>query len=192
MTQFMQVVKPEPSPMATMFSNQPEKRPKKPWTAWFEIQRVEGVQYYEITNDYSCPFGKVGDVIYCREKWNFIYGIIDTEWEPIGYYHSTDGDINKKWKSPATMPRDAARLFLRITNIRVMRAQELTNKDAKAHGVIIDHYGGFGRSGEEWRNYQNKSTPCRNAIESLKTLLGNIWGANQWHWIIDFEKTDKP
>jgi len=180
MTQFMQVVKPQPEEI-TGDLLYPQK--------WYAANNGDFAG--DIDRPIKCPFGKIGDIIYCREKWNYIYGIIDTEKEIIGYYHSTDGDVNKKWKSPATMPREAARLFLRITNKRVMRVQELTEQDAKIQG-----YGGI-------CDCKNPVVPgacedCYNTGYNYPPLLDlkenneSAWNSNSWMWVLDFEKTDKP
>lgn len=174
MTQFMKVVKPQPtadwmqntkqfSPTGAMFDSKGKQ------LFWLSDPDAKGKKDSEI----YCPFGKVGDVIYCREKWNFIYGIIDTQWEEIGYYHSTDGDINKKWKSPATMPREAAQLFLHITNIRVMRVQELNDSDmVKQQARLV-------------------SPPIIRTFKDTSVSNLKLWQQNPYCWIIDFEKTDK-
>ena len=39
------------------------------------------------------------------------------------------------WQSPYFMPCEAARIFLRVTNVRVERVQDITEKDAQAEGV---------------------------------------------------------
>lgn len=181
MTQFMQVVKPQPtddwmqntkqfSPTGAMFDSRGKQ------LFWLHNPNDKN----KLDSEIYCPFGKVGDVIYCREKWNIIYGIIDTDREPIGYYHSTDGDINKKWISPATMPREAARLFLRITNIRVMRVQELTQEDAVKQGVYWQLHLGYTLDGKSG----NTESPLYEVWDKCKS--------DGYYWIIDFEKADKP
>ena len=145
----------------------------------------------------QCPFGKVGDVIAVRETWQL------TTWEHptsenYGYiYKATDnGEEWGKteewtWHPSATMPREAARLFLRITNIRVMRVQELTEEDAKAQG--------YGQICE----CKNPVVPgacenCYNTGFNYPPLLDmqenneKIWNENSYMWIIDYAKTDKP
>jgi hypothetical protein len=43
-----------------------------------------------------------------------------------------------KWKSPATMPPWASRLFLTVTAVRVARCRDVTEADAVACGCIAD------------------------------------------------------
>lgn len=166
MTQFMQVVKLQPVEV-------PDNGPNS--FQWALSAQGRKCTFRALTADLLkqhmaefCPFGKVGDVIYCREKWNHI---INDESEKIGYYHSTDTDLNTTWLSPATMPREAARLFLRITNIRVMQTWELTEQDARAQGNEVDIV-----AGDIWT--------------ATDFLPGKSSG--QYYWVIDFTKTDKP
>lgn len=146
--------------------------------------------------DGFCPFGKVGDVITVRETW--VKGItIDENEKPINddvskFWYKADNNapdwyrpelsddhpnyLTPPWKSPASMPREAARLFLRITNIRVMKAQDLTEEDAKAQGYeVID----------------DELCPALCALKSDVFEKGLDY-IERYHWVIDFEKTDKP
>lgn len=125
----------------------------------------------------KCPFGKVGDILYCREAWHYLDSQDEFVYKadpPIFFPHEMVE--TNPFYSPATMPREAARLFLRITNIRVMRVQELTEQDAKAQGyeVIDDEF-----------------CPALCALKSDVFEKGLDY-FEKYHWIIDFEKTDKP
>lgn len=42
------------------------------------------------------------------------------------------------WRSPVTMPREASRLLLELTDVRVERLQEISASDVKAEGVVFD------------------------------------------------------
>lgn len=122
--------------------------------------------------DVVCPFGKVGDVIYVREGW---FNDADSEEAPIYVHKGYSPNFplgGCKWKSPATMPREAARLFLRIENIRVMRVQEL--------------------SVMEFEKQDRRNAYVHMPSFRPNCLSEEIWNANKYHWIIDFTKTDKP
>jgi hypothetical protein len=148
----------------------------------------------------KCPFGKVGDVIAVRETWAittnvnsmpnwpdrfnipieegscFIYRA-HGEWQWV----DDDGFSTEKsfWRSPATMPREAARLFLRITHIRVMRVQELTGRDILNQGY--DNGKSNPTMGIRWENMQRMH---------MEQLMPDTWNANPYMWILDFTKTD--
>lgn len=75
---------------------------------------------------------EVGDVLYVRETWaklnekEYLYQADDTDvnvwkiWRDKGV-----GAVYDRWMSPVTMPREAARLFLRVKDVQVEK-----NKDS--------------------------------------------------------------
>ncbi len=152
MTQFMQVVKPQPTEMPEAGANSFQ------WNATikgrsYSFAALTDTLLKEHMTEF-CPFGKVGDVMAVKETtvsaytWDGIgecpppktFYKADDEWKRTEWYDEEKDSIisGPKWKSAVHMPHEAARLFLRITNIRVMRVQELTEQDAKAQG-----YGGI-------------------------------------------------
>lgn len=48
---------------------------------------------------------------------------------------SKHGNDVLKWRSPRFMPREVARIFLEVKNVRIEKLQRITNEDAKAEGV---------------------------------------------------------
>jgi hypothetical protein len=96
-----------------------------------------------------------------------------------------------KWHSPRYMLRIAARIFLKVTNIRVERLQEITEEDAEAEGVepIRDVL-------ENIYFQDGYSIGYRLAFEdvwnSINAKHGYGWDVNPWVWVIEFERTEKP
>jgi hypothetical protein len=105
-----------------------------------------------------------------------------------------DGD----WTRPRPsihMPRWASRLTLRITDARIERLQDISEKDAIAEGVE----GAFVEDGRYWRNYglSDEEAACSPMLnfptESFRTLWESIngkgsWGANPWVWVLTFDR----
>jgi hypothetical protein len=89
---------------------------------------------------------QVGDILYVREAWQdlsdnegeYVYladgdkGLDDKGWGVI-----TTKDI--KWRPSIHMPREAARLFLRVTDVQVERVQDITEENAMAEGIHDDY-----------------------------------------------------
>jgi hypothetical protein len=94
------------------------------------------------------------------------------------------------------MPKQACRIFLKITNIRVERLQCISEKDAVLEGVRIIHFaeGKFA----VFKNYLLKEEKgTLNPIKSVFSLWESINGkeslnSNPWVWVIEFERIDKP
>lgn len=121
-----------------------------------------------------CPYGEVGSTLWVRETWQKV----DTYPEPdcFGkYLYKSMGDTCDKWKPSIFMPKDACRIFLKITDIKVERVQDISEEDAIKEGV------------ESW---------C-DAIDNFKQLWQSIngeesWNSNPWCWCISFERTESP
>lgn len=139
------------------------------------------------------PYGKVGDILYVRETWCWDYKDYPERTEKY-YFYKADTPENylasgERWYPSIHMPRAAARIFLKITDISVERLQDITEEDAQAEGVeksFAYEYGtpdGLG-SASTWR-------------AGFKRLWGNIngegsWEQNPWIWKISFEQTTQP
>lgn len=94
-----------------------------------------------INTAYKAPY-KPGDILYVRETWHkYTKRVGEGESchlaEFYGYKASiaNSEDANEPWRSSIHMPKEAARIFLRVTNVRVERLQDITVEDALAEGM---------------------------------------------------------
>lgn len=88
-----------------------------------------------------------GDILYVRETfcgWNlpifgmkYCYKATDPNGNraPTGQDPDDDWEV-RPWRPSIHMPKEAARLFLRVTNVRVERLQDITEEQAKAEGAV--------------------------------------------------------
>lgn len=152
-----------------------------------------------------CPYGQQGDILWVRETFQY-YG--DEEGN-IGYlYKAKEGDQEKLdqfhdnvWRPSIHMPKEAARIFLRITDIRVERLQDITEDDAMAEGAEPMHHrcGGFGyyEAGGEIMDCTCLSWDHGEYYMGFKSLWESINGPDSWQsnpfcWVLSFEKIEKP
>ena len=82
------------------------------------------------TAERTCPIC-TGDILYVRETWKEA---------PKGYYYYEDWQRNDiaditKWKPSIHMPKEAARIWLKVMNVRVERLQEISAESALAEGA---------------------------------------------------------
>lgn len=138
-----------------------------------------------INTAYKAPY-QPDDILYVRETWS--------EW--------TDGYLYKAWNSPFPqagqssvmrwhpsihMPKEAARIFLRVTNVRVERLQDIDGKMCVKEGIEEEplKYVGDefvkGMFHDLWDSTIKKSDLDRYG-----------WNANPWVWVIEFERCEKP
>ena len=124
-----------------------------------------------------------GDILYVRETWKRA---------PNGYYYYEDwqrddiADITK-WKPSIHMPKEAARIWLRVTDVRVERLQEITSEQISREGVEVEYPHVL--NGEEKR-YAFSTLWNSTVKKSDINYYG--WNANPWVWVIEFERCDKP
>lgn len=81
--------------------------------------------------DRKLPY-QSGDILYVRETW--CRGSLNNDREQ--YYYKADNKIlHCRWKPSSNMPKEAARIFLKVINVRVERLQEITSEQIDAEGV---------------------------------------------------------
>lgn len=110
-----------------------------------------------------------GDILYVRETfWKGVPGVYEYKAD----YEDNPGYV---WTPSIHMPREAARIFLRVTDVRVERLQWCGNMEAKEEGCTCCSQ--FVRL---WDTTIKKAD---------RTLYG--WEANPWVWVIGFERISK-
>ena len=136
------------------------------------------------TAERTCPIC-TGDILYVRETWKEA---------PKGYYYYEDwqkddiADVTK-WNPSIHMPKEAARIWLKVTDVRVERLQEISAESALAEGAdkYIHTNGGLDENMTItsfigiWNSTIKKSDLDRYG-----------WDANPYVWVISFERCEKP
>lgn len=220
-TQTRRVVKPQPvspyeyAPEVNVITTCPFESVEKGFLACYKLGHV------------SHSFGKSlfppympGDILYVRETWR--------EWHPSdsecgcgGDYctcsvrpstpacYKADGHIIEdedrevyglKWKPSIHMPKRVARLFLKVTKVRVERLQQISIDDIEREGTNVSRCLGLPACGSPYTECDD----CEKAMEeaarydfetlwdSTTTKPGTRWADNPWVWVYEFEKCDKP
>lgn len=148
------------------------------------------------------PQYQPGDILWVRETWKKVCAtesyyeggeIVNSE-ELFGYMYRADNlirwderepkndefhlsDITRelKWRPSIHMPREAARLFLRVTDVRVERLHEMTDDDVRREGI------------------ENPGDFIRLWDSTIKAVDRDRYGwyANPWVWVYTFERCGK-
>ena len=134
------------------------------------------------TAERTCPIC-TGDILYVRETWKEA---------PKGYYYYEDWQRNDiaditKWKPSIHMPKEAARIWLKVMNVRVERLQEITSEQICREGVEVEYPHVL--NGEEKRYAFSRlwdSTIKKSDLDRYG------WNASPWVWVIEFERCEKP
>ena len=145
-----------------------------------------------------------GDILYIRE----------TIWQKIGYYLDVDGETKPSWyneiryvasdEKPETgwnygwakrpsihMPKEAARIWLKVTDVRVERLKDITEFSVQKEGIEVEPNecaGKFDFISELFFLFQRlwDSTVKKSDLDCYG------WNANPWVWVIEFERCKKP
>lgn len=126
---------------------------------------------------------KAGDILWVRETWNCLPIPEPLRGTSKTYWYKADGsEPRDKWRPSIFMPREAARIFLRVTDVRVERLREMASDDVFMEGV-------FPTSSAEniwdrWRFVWDSTIRPKD-----RPTYG--WEANPWVWVIEFERISK-
>jgi len=152
-------------------------------------------------NENFCPYEppyQPGDILYVRETWKKA---------PNGYFYYEDwqrDDIADvaKWKPSIHMPKEAARIWLKVTDVRVERLQEITEEQACVEGTDPLDEACYENNGWHPTFSDPDSGGDPNMIDGFHKLWNSTikksdldrygWDANPWVWVIEFERCEKP
>lgn len=132
-----------------------------------------------------------GDILYVRETWSkglerYIYR---ADYSDTEKFYRNGKEIEMKWKPSIRMPKEAARIWLNVTDVRVERLQEITNKDAEREGAQPDYP--FDYDVNKWPNLEHFKKIWNSTIK--KSDLDRYgWNANPYVFVIEFIRIDKP
>lgn len=105
---------------------------------------------------------KVGDIIYVRETWGEVNGEIFYKEKLL-----RESSLRLKWKPSIHMPKEYARLFLRVKDVRIERLNDISEEDAIKEG----------------------------AYDTFASLWESIYGDgtfdNRYVWGVEFERISK-
>jgi len=207
---------------------------------WFDIENGNPLMCDENGDWYPAErFSKIqpDDILWVRETWNYGYiessdaeGSLESWFEELRkpatgylgalsrYFYLADkadeeimDKIGGKWRPSIHMPKDAARLFLRVKDVRMERLQDMSEEDAISEG-----YSGICHGAHTVYFSDGYAEPCHVGCEecyygywycnhSIPEAFGRDiwdgtikpaelprygWEANPWVWVITFERTE--
>lgn len=145
----------------------------------------------------------IGDVLWVRETWSwlsapdcgsFCIGPCKKYKNDYGCFvhKASNPNFTDAWKPSIHMPREAARIFLRVTDVRVELLATISDEDAIAEGANCK--GGKNIGVEE----KMRRGPVERFAEIWDGTIKPVdfdrfgWAANPYVWVITFECCDKP
>ena len=136
---------------------------------------------------------RMADILYVRETWTILPVTPGGHFRPSGaYYYKADGDMRPDrfrvngWHPSIHMPKEAARIFLRVQDVHVERLQEITGAECVREGIPQES---LKEVGEAFTAGQFADLWDSTVKPSDRALYG--WDANPWVWVIDFERMSR-
>lgn len=170
-TQTRRIIKPQPEPLR---------------------QCVDGWRWKGEHHDFMidvCPFGKPGDRLWVKETYS-AHGEMG-DWGRKRYRADLGDDAKEPhglhWRPSIFCTRNASRITLEITSVRVERLNDISEADAKAEGAEIQKEtpGGWIICGPRIGSYKEGYRWLWESINGAGS-----WDANPWVWVIEF-RADK-
>ncbi len=193
------------------------------WTGYIK----DGLMLYNGKNEpciRKAPY-QPGDILYVRETWERFEcwncegdergncpkepqkSVLDKTCGCYMYRATNEISGDAKWHPSIHMPKEAARIWLKVTDMRVERLQEITEVQTEEEGFLFTppclHLTG--------ENYCDIDGPCTSKVKycdmGAGELFGKVlwnstikktdldrygWNANPWVWVIEFEQCEKP
>ena len=155
------------------------------------------VEDEQIISKLCIPPYQPGDILYVRET--FIQAAANIFW-----YKADDKLWMSKdllWKPSIHMPKKAARIWLKVTDVRVERLQEITEEQACMEGTDPWDEACYENNGWHPTLSDPDSGGEPNMIDGFHKLWNSTikksdldyygWSANPWVWVIEFERCER-
>ena len=143
-----------------------------------------------------------GDVLWVRETWSTTDKCgLYPNWPSTGIHYmykaddpTCDAAKEARWYPSIHMPKQAARIFLRVKEVRVECLQEITVDGCAAEGIWDDYKTYSEKYHENLKKaaYPKAFTELWNSTIKKADLPKYGWDANPWVWVIEFERCEKP
>ena len=144
----------------------------------------------------SAPY-HIGDILYVRETWmiqsmknfekniKFLYKAGPQELKEVHVSNQRYEDMLKfesknGWQPSLFMPKEAARIFLKVTDVRVERLQDISEVEALKEGAQSGMINGPSSARFDFQEIWDKTV-------NKKDIDKYGWNANPWVWVIEFE-----
>ena len=163
-----------------------------------------GIDEYGGSIQYAKPPYQPGDILYVRETWSPVFV------RPRRYLYKVEckeaENLPIKFHPSIHMPKEAARIWLKVTDVRVERLQEMKPVDVIKEGAYPDCWdclNTYGESGSQCcYGTEEQCSQCDEVMMEWEKLWNSTikktdldsygWEANPWVWVIEFERCEKP
>lgn len=149
---------------------------------------------------------RIGDILYVRESvFQGVGRYLDVSGESVSFptndfeYYADGTHTRGRWKDKEQliwmnrrpsihMLKEAARIFLKVTDIRVKRICDILEIDFLKEG--LEAYKSDGRTEKKEIELEYEFEDLWNSTVKKSEIDKYGWDANPWVWVIEFEKLE--
>ena len=149
----------------------------QPITIIPDNEKREPLAFWVDGREWLKPLYQIGDYLYVKESWNNACNFCGSEMcggcKGVIYKAGSVEKEDIKWKSALSMTKETSRIFLKITNIRAERLQDINLAGALAEGIEETH------------------CMCETAVPKFAKAWDEKyknWEDNPWVWVCQFER----
>lgn len=187
--------------------------------SWGEEYRLpDSIAKEELTRRWNPPY-HTEDILYVRETWERFEcwncegdergncpkepqkSVLDKTCGCYMYRATNEISGDAKWHPSIHMPKEAARIWLKVTNVSLERLHDITENGALkegAQGVRCNHAGLGAYGCTDCMNTGWLEPPILDFMQIWDSTIKKSdldmygWNANPWVWVIEFERCEKP
>lgn len=176
-----------------------------------EYKLPENIKDEELSKRWNPPY-HTDDILYVRETWERFEcwncegdergncpkepqkSVLDKTCGCYMYRATNEISGDARWHPSIHMPKEAARIWLKVTDVRIERLHNITEDGAKAEGAIDNR--GFIHSPEN--EYDRIHTAREHFIKIWNSTIKKSdidrygWNANPYVFVIEFVRCEKP
>ena len=149
---------------------------------------------------------QIYDVLYVREGWATGYRDDDICFKADVYAgcvkpHNRPEAApveasSLRWKSPIHMPKAIARIFLRVTGVRVERLQDISAEDVLAEGIEFVRVAPSLKYRDQYCYFEDCEYATAESFIKLWDKIndkkkGCSWEDSPWVWVYEFERIER-
>ena len=157
--------------------------------SWGDEYRLpDGITDEELQRRWKPPY-RADDILYVRETWykdkyRYMYRANYSDSEK---FYRDGKEVKIKWHPSIHMPKEAARIWLKVTDVRVEQLQDIDGKGCVKEGIEEEP---FKYVGDEFVKGMFHDLWDSTIKKSDLDRYG--WDANPWVFVYEFERCKKP
>ncbi len=163
-----------------------------------DVAKRKGEWVWEDVDGHIFPAPvRPGDVIWVRETWSQENAAFPPVYradgiDMLGNQWTEEALSEVRWRPGIHMPRKCARLMLRVTDVKLIRVQDISEPEAQAEGSMPE----FEMNAADFIKGVRRPTSTyflgfKHIWQQLYDSGPHAWNANPWVWAASFHRISR-